>query len=244
MILRVWSLPITLALGLNAGWVIEEATSYGVGEKSFNRITIDSQHYKSQNRGEALIIDLEKETVYFVRDSDKSYFGGRVDDVVAQLRKSAMSEMNEEENLFEEESGGVEEDKAIEIKKLAGRIESSGFIGERYQIFVNGEFKKEMFIAPKLTANNEIDLKKLNEIMLWLSGSFTPGAKKYIELDDKYISLIKQGYPIRTAEHDPSGGLILTIVVKAEQKSVARDEFALPKDYARVSSEDFYRPLE
>ncbi|MDR2153109.1 MAG: DUF4412 domain-containing protein [Helicobacteraceae bacterium] len=234
---------LSVALDLEGGWIIEETTNYAVGEKSHSRITIDSQRYKQQTKGETLIIDLKQETVYFVRDSDKSYFGGRIDEVAAELRKNAMSEMNEEDNIFGA-AGAVEEDKTILIKKLKERFVASGFSGEKYLILANGEPKKELFIAPKLTAYNEIDPKKLNEIMLWLSGSFATSDQTRIELSDEYIGLIKQGYPIKTIERDPGGGLIQTAVVKAEQKSVASEEFALPKGYAKTNSEEFYRPLE
>ncbi|MDR1452133.1 MAG: DUF4412 domain-containing protein [Helicobacteraceae bacterium] len=239
----VWCLSLPLAVGLNAGWAIEEVTSYAVGEKSYNRVVIDSDRYKSQNKDETLIIDLKKDTVYFVRDKEKSYFGGRVDDVIAELRKNAMTEMNEEDDILSA-NADTEDEQIVEIKKLKDQFTAGGFTGDKYQVFVNGELKKELFIAPKLTANAEIDSKKLNEIMLWLSGTLTPSAKNYVELSDEYVKLTRRGYPIRTIERDPGGGLIVTVVVKAEQKSFAPDEFALPSDYAKMSSEDFYKPLE
>jgi hypothetical protein len=236
-------LPFIFALSLEAGWTINEVTRYAGGEQFRSAITIDADRYKSQNGEETLIIDLKKETVYFVYDKEKRYFGGRVSDVVAELRKNAPSEMNEEENVFSAE-GDEEEEKTVEIRRLKEQYVTGGFTGDKYQVLVDGELRKELFIAPKLTANAEIDPKKLSEIMLWLGGTIAPSAKTHVELSDEYIKLMKQGYPIRTVEYDPGGGLILTTVVKAERKTVSPEEFALPKDYVQMSSREIYKPLE
>ncbi|MDR1912333.1 MAG: DUF4412 domain-containing protein [Helicobacteraceae bacterium] len=234
--------PLVFALSLDAGWAIDEVTTYAGGDKFYSRIAMDSGRYKNQTAGETLIIDLKKETVYFLNDKEKRYFGGKLNDVIADLRKNAMSEMNEEEDLFP--AAEETEEKPVEIKRVKESFSVGGFTGEKYQILENGELKKELFIARTLTANSEIDPKKLSEIMLWLNGTSAPSSKTRVELSDEYVKLMKQGYPIRTVEYDPGGGLILTTVIKAEKKTIAPEEFALPKDYAKIDSSEIYKPLE
>ncbi|MDR2904761.1 MAG: DUF4412 domain-containing protein [Helicobacteraceae bacterium] len=235
-----------IAPAVFAGWLIEEAVTYEGGERFTSRVAIDGGRYASTSGDEKLIINFKTNTVYFVYEKSQQYFGGTIEQVANELRGSMiMTEMHEEQDIFAPTEAGLASgtDAAIfvEASKTGEKFTAAGFAGEKYQILVDGELKKEIFLAPTLTANKEIDARKLARVMLILSGASNPTGAKFLEMNDKYVELMKIGYPIRTLEYDPSGGLVLTSVVKAEQKALPDSEFTPPKEYKKAKSADIYR---
>ncbi|GHS88182.1 hypothetical protein FACS189487_05880 [Campylobacterota bacterium] len=234
-------LPFVFAIAINAGWIIDEVARYEGGEQFESRITIDAGRYTSKSEDEKLIIDLNNDTVYFVYDNIRQYFGGRLSDVVEEMRGTLMTEMSENDEMSDPHFADQGSAIAVEVKRLGDKYSAESFTGEKYQIIVDGELKKEVYIAPALTANREIDPKKLSRTMLMLAGAGNPTAARYVEMSDEYIKLMSKGYPIRTIEYDPGGGMVLTTIVKVEKKAITDSEFAPPKGYAKVKSSDIYK---
>ncbi|GHV59120.1 hypothetical protein FACS1894103_1880 [Campylobacterota bacterium] len=224
---------------LCAGWVIDEVTRYAGGDEFRSQIFIDRNRYKSQNEDETLIIDMAKDTIYFVYDRDKRYFGGKRAAVFRELRSNLRSEMAEDD-AAQNPNDTIGDEAIIQILKTGEALKQAGFEGEKYQIVMDGELRKEIFVARTLTANSEIDPLKLSKTMLRLSGSDDESVQ-FVEVSSGYVELMKQGYPIRTIEYDPSGGLILTDVIKAEKRTFKADEFLPPKEYKQMKADEIYR---
>lgn len=242
MLMVRWVLPVLLsAVWLHAGWVIDEVTRYAGGEEFRQRLYIQEGRFKSESADETLIVDLAKETVYFVYDGEKRYFGGKLTDVIAELRKSTMTEMNEEENVLDNPTGPLDEGVSLEVSKIGESLTLAGLKGEKYQVVVDGELKEELFISAALPVNKEIDPRKLSEVMLRLGGVTSPSSKEFFQLADEYVALIKKGYPIRSIEYDPTGEVILTEIEKVEKQNVPAAEFAPPKGYERISAGQIYQ---
>ena len=225
---------------LHAGWVIDEVTRYAGGEEFRQRLFIQEGRLKSENNDETIIIDLVKENVYFIYDREKRYFGGRLNDVIAELRRSAMTEMNEEENVLENPTGPLDMAILLEISKTGEKVTLAGFKGEKYQVVVDGELKEELFISSALPIHKEIDPRKLTEVMLRLGGVSAPSSKEFFELQDGYLALLAKGYPIRAIEYDPSGEIILTEVEQIEKRKIAASEFLPPEHYMRIKPDELY----
>jgi hypothetical protein len=230
-------------LSAEAGWVIEEVTQFAGGDRFYSQSFIDKNRYKSRNNGETIIIDLNKATIYFIYEAEQSYYGGELNKVISELRPQTMSEMSGE--MDTDPIGDISDPLAapgkIEVVKTGEKIKRAGFEGEQYRVIVDGELRKEMVIAPKLAVGKEIDSKKLNEVMLHLSGINAPNPRKFIELSDEYNDLIKQGYPIRVLEYDPGGELILTQVIKADNRLLSAEEFLPPKSFKRITSREMLK---
>lgn len=222
---------------LCAGWVIEEVTRYDSGDEFRSQIFIDRNRYKSQNEDETLIIDMAKETIFFVYDRDKRYFGGKNAQVFKELSNTLRSEMSETDAAQNDTNG---DELTTQVIKTAEVLQQAGFEGEKYQIVVDGELRKEIFVARALAANGEIDPLKLTKTVLRLSG-FDAQTARSVETSSDYVALMKQGYPIRTIEYDPNGGLILTDVIKVEKRVISPDEFLPPKGYEQMSADELYR---
>lgn len=238
---RIGVLVLLSVVWVHAGWVIDEVTRYAGGEEFRQRLYVQEGRFKSENSDETLIIDLEKESVYFLYDGEKRYFGGRLNDVIAELRRSAMTEMNEEENVLDNPTGPLDADVSLEIVKTGESVTLAGFKGEKYQVVVDGELKEELFLSAALPLHKELDPRKLAEVMLRLGGVSAPSSKEFFELNERYLELMTKGYPIRSVEYDPSGEVILTEIEKVEKKKIAPSEFLPPKGYERISPTELYR---
>ncbi|MDR3162822.1 MAG: hypothetical protein LBT81_03055 [Helicobacteraceae bacterium] len=228
-------LPLLLsAVALNGGWAINEITRYAGSEEFKSEIFIDKGRYKSKSGDETMIIDMNGRKIYFMYESKKRYWGGKAEAVIGDIFKNSVTEMSGDAEVGHT---SINEKSIIEIVKTGENITIDGFEGIGYQVLVDGELKKEIYIAPKLTANGEIDPKDLSTIMLLLSGVEVASAGVIAEISDEYINLMRQGYPIRTIEYDPSGDPILTEVVKARQRNFSLDEFSPPKNFINTKKE-------
>ncbi|GHV00957.1 hypothetical protein AGMMS49521_0080 [Campylobacterota bacterium] len=223
----------------HAGWAIEETTKYAGGDIFVSRASIDSNRYKTQSNGEALIINLKNGTIYFVHDRKKSYYGGSLTTVINALNGAKMSEMSGEDILADTHPLIDENEPAVTVIKTGEKLNQAGFNAEKYQVLSSGELRKELFLAQKITVNSEIDSRALAEVMLHLSGVNNPNPQKFIELSDEYVNLLKNGYPIRTLEYDPSGDLILTEVTAAAKQTFTNDDFLPPKEYKKLTTAEF-----
>ncbi|MDR0746498.1 MAG: hypothetical protein LBE89_01255 [Helicobacteraceae bacterium] len=229
-------MPLLLlsAAALNGGWEISEITRYAGNEEFKNEIFIDTGRYKSKSGDETMIIDMNGRKIYFMYESKKRYWGGKAEAVIGDIFKNSVTEMSGDTSLGYTH---INENSTVEIVKTGESITISGFEGIGYQVLVDGELKKEIYIAPKLTANSEIDPKDLSTIMLLLSGVEVASAGVITEISDEYVNLMRQGYPIRTIEYDPSGDPILTEVVKAKQRSFNANEFIPPENFINTKKE-------
>jgi hypothetical protein len=221
-------------VALNGGWAINEITRYAGSEEFKSEIFIDKGRYKSKSGDETMIIDMNGRKIYFMYESKKRYWGGKAEAVIGDIFKNSVTEMSGDAEVGHT---SINEKSIIEIVKTGENITIDGFEGIGYQVLVDGELKKEIYIAPKLTANGEIDPKDLSTIMLLLSGVEVASAGVIAEISDEYINLMRQGYPIRTIEYDPSGDPILTEVVKARQRNFSLDEFSPPKNFINTKKE-------
>lgn len=238
---RAGVLCLLSAAWLQAGWVIDEVTRYAGGEEFRQRLYIQEGRFKSENNDETVIVDLVKENVYFVYDHEKRYFGGRLSDVVAELRRSTMTEMNEEENLLDNPTGPLDAGVVLEVSKTGETLTLAGYKSEKYQVVVDGELKEELFISGALPVHKELDPLKLAEVMLRLGGVSTPSSKEFFQMAEGYNDLMKKGYPIRSIEYDPSGEVILNEIEKVEKRNIPASEFAPPKGYERINPADLYQ---
>ena len=118
----------------------------------------------------------------------------------------------------------------VDVKGTGKRMTVAGYDASGYQVFSNGDFDSEVYIAPGITAVRELDPRKLehmvSEMMKAMPQCATRGGMFGA---DPMWKLMKDGYPVRSVGKD--GGTIE--VVKAESRSLGANEFEPPTGFAR-----------
>jgi hypothetical protein len=120
----------------------------------------------------------------------------------------------------------------VDVKSTGKRMTVAGYDASGYQVFSNGDFDSEVFIAPAITAVREIDPKKLERMvseMMKALAQCPPRGRMFGS--DPMWKLMKDGYPVRSVGKDGA----TTEVVKAESRSLGANEFEPPTGFARKS---------
>ena len=118
----------------------------------------------------------------------------------------------------------------VDVKSTGKRLTVAGYDASGYQVFSNGDFDAEVYIAPGITAVREIDPKKLERMVTEMTKALPqcPPRGGMFGADPMW-KLMKEGYPVRSVGKDGA----TTEVVKAESRSLGADEFEPPTGFAR-----------
>ena len=120
----------------------------------------------------------------------------------------------------------------VDVKSTGKRLTVAGYDSTGYQVFSNGEFDSEVYIAPGITAVREIDPKKLERLVTEMTKALPQCPKRDGMIGtDPMWKLMKDGYPVRSVGKDGA----TTEVVKAENRSLGANEFEPPSGFARKS---------
>jgi hypothetical protein len=118
----------------------------------------------------------------------------------------------------------------VDVKSTGKRVTVAGYDASGYQVFSNGDFDSEVFIAPGITAAREIDPKKLERMVSEMMKALPQcPARGRMFGSDPMWKLMKDGYPVRSVGKDGA----TTEVVKAESRSLGANEFEPPTGFAR-----------
>jgi uncharacterized protein DUF4412 len=118
----------------------------------------------------------------------------------------------------------------VDVKGTGKRVTVAGYDASGYQVFSNGEFDSEVYIAPAITAVREIDPKKLERLVTEMMKALPQCPKRGGMIgSDPMWKLMKDGYPVRSVGKDGA----TTEVVKAESRSLGANEFEPPSGFAR-----------
>ena len=118
----------------------------------------------------------------------------------------------------------------VDVKSTGKRLTVAGYDASGYQVFSNGDFDAEVYIAPGITAVREIDPKKLERMVTEMTKALPQcPARGGMFGADPMWKLMKDGYPVRSVGKDGA----TTEVVKAESRSLGANEFEPPTGFAR-----------
>jgi hypothetical protein len=120
-----------------------------------------------------------------------------------------------------------------EIRKTAQRGTIAAYAAIRYDVLSDGKPDSEVWIAPDITAWQELDLRKLERFsteMAKLSGCVGGRSSPRLRGLDPSVKLAGEGFSVRTV--DRASGAIQE-VVKAERRTVAPAEFEPPLGFER-----------
>jgi len=120
----------------------------------------------------------------------------------------------------------------VDVKGTGKKLTVAGYDATGYQVFSNGTFDSEVYIAPGITAAREIDPRKLERMMSEMMKAMPQCPPRGGMFgSDAMWKLMKDGYPVRSVGKDGA----TTEVVKAESRSLGANEFEPPTGFARKS---------
>ena len=209
----------------------------------------------------AVIVDLDAQTITHVDYLERHYVTATVQEHLEVMRKAqraAAAQMAEAMKAMKERTKDMApaERKAVdemlraqmrlngalppecptarrELRKTAQRGTVAGYPAVRYDVLSDGKPDSEVWIAPDITAWQELDPQKLERFsteMAKLSGCVGGRGSPRLRGVDPSVKLAGEGFTVRTV--DRSTGAIQE-VVKAERRSMPPAEFEPPPGFER-----------
>ena len=250
-----WAVSFMLLLASQAfaGWVIQESVQGPNGEKEIRTLFFQNNIIRINEADETSIFDLNDKIFYLLNPRQKVYCSGPPE-ALQQGAEKASSQVFEEqlkelpaeqreayrkamERLKRQSGQEAEPQKLeVEVKKAGATMTLAGFQAEQFQVMVNGEIVEDLWIAPAIRLQDEIDMDQSIAFFKALRG---PGQQVIVEESPQYIKLTKAGYAVKSLQHDPQGTLVAE-VMRAQRARIADSEFKVPSDYRKLSVEQYF----
>ncbi len=206
----------------SAGWRLQEVDPEFPGEAATYWFQDGKARLEGALEGLAVIVDVKGGSGWIVEESSKRYAGGKVEKLAEQLR-SLEDEGYAEDEPFDDDEAGVG---PVVVKSLGPGEKILGYETERYQVFVDDELLEELWVAPKVAIEREIDPEAFARAVELMLGGGT-GMDQGYEDDPAYVKLRTAGYPLRQVLHFVGEKSTLEVTA-AEQKEFPASLFAVP----------------
>jgi len=233
-----------------AGWVVERVNRDFEGEETTEITYVQKNKMKIVEPKMIIMVDLEKNLYYIVSRGPefKLYWSGTPEqmrkegeEMAKQMEEAYLKKLSPEQReqynqykeSMKEETKGSTIEKKIEVnaKKTSEKATIAGYPTRKYQVWVDGELREELWISSKIKVKDEIDLNKLEKFQEAMSG---PSEEESYESSPEYKKLMEQGTPLKSIEYYDQGNTV-TEVKKVEKKQIPDSEFKVPKGYRKIS---------
>ncbi len=245
---------LLLASQAFAGWVIEEVAGYAEGQETRETIYFQKNRIKILTSEMIMIYDLEKGVLYFLNPDREIYWSGTPEQFLKDMKetmKLQMEKMLEEmtpeqreaykkvmEEMAEAKKATPEKKVKVEVKKTSEKATIAGYSTQKYQIWVDGELKEELWISTEINLKDEIDLKKFVQLFEALDAA--AGEESY-KSSPEYMGLMKQGYWLRSIDYTFGEKGTVREATKVEKKRIPDSEFKVPQGYRKVGIGEIFR---
>jgi len=207
------------ALNVIAGYVITEKD-----EELSSTIYIQDNYMKIDDGDAIIMFDLNDQKLYTLMPAIKAYTGGNIDDMKAMMKetleaaiegmKDALKENPDNKMVqmhvqsFEEQLQSI--DKPMEMKKYDIKVQDTGeneeiakYKSNKYDIFVNGEKRKAVWLSKDIKIQDELDVKKMLEFqkemtMISMTTEEDDSAVIDYQITEKLYEI---GYPLRELDY-------------------------------------------
>lgn len=252
-------ITLFLASQAFAGWVMEEVSSYGEEQKSTDIRYVQQNKVKSVG-SKTTIINLEKGIFCFTVPDREVYWSGTPEEfrklmeegrkmMEEQQLKSMTPEQREAYQQYmkqrEEEAKTIAPKQKVEVKKTSNKAKIAGYSGQKYEVWVDGKLKEELWLCADIMPQDEIDIKKLEQFFETMYGSGErEGSYKSSPEYEKIATYMEQGYKLKNIKYDEYGmEKSVKEAVKIEKKNIPDSEFEVPKNYKKLNDEEFIKGM-
>lgn len=238
----------------NAGWVITQRHSTDDGLIRYETLMIQSNLVKMSGLDGTFIFDLEKESFILANEPKKVYWEGKFGEfrtsyyealklIIGEFTKDLPQDQKvmyntmfqETIDMYAAPSQSAIDSMKTEIKSTDMTEEIAGYKSSRYEVYVNGVLREQLWVSAGIPLKKDLDMKKfaalMNEIEPNINGEYV------YENSDSYLNLTNAGFPMRTI--DDLG--IMVEVIKVEEQKIARSDFEMPADFKKVGLDELIR---
>ena len=252
-------ITLFLASQAFAGWVMEEVSYYGEEQKTTDIRYVQQNKVKSVS-SKTTIIDLEKGIFCFTVPEREVYWSGTPEEFRKLMEESKkMMEEHQLESMTpeqieaykkykkqrEEEVKTVPPKQKVEVKKTSKKAKIAGYSSQKYEVWVDGKLKEELWLCAEIMPLDEIDIKKLEQFFETMSGSGEREGSYHSSPEyEKIATYMEKGYKLKNITYDEYGmEKSVSETVKIEKKNIPDSEFEVPKNYKKLNDEDFIRMM-
>ena len=221
------------ALPASAGWRVQEVDPEFPEEATTYWFQGGKARLEGALEGLAVIVDVKEGTGWLVDEAAKRYAGGKLDELAEELRRIENEGLPDDEEFLDddEEGAGLEQGK-VEVKSLGAAEKILGHDTVRFQVFVDGEMLEELWMAPKVAVEREVDPAAFTNAVQRMLGGGT-GMDQGYENDPAYVKASSTGFPMRQVLYFV--GEKSTLEVTAAEEKVFPDAlFAVPPGLEKV----------
>ncbi|MCK4311590.1 MAG: DUF4412 domain-containing protein [Candidatus Cloacimonetes bacterium] len=242
-----------------AGWVMEEVSSYGESEKTTDIRYIQQNKMKSVG-SETFIVDLEKGIFYFIVPEREAYWSGTpeefrklMEEGQKMMKEQQLESMTPEQReaykqymkTREEETKTVPPKQKVEVKKTSEKAKIAGYSGQKYEVWVDGKLKEDVWVCADIKPQDEIDIKKLVQFFETMYKSDEDEGSYKSSPEYKKIAIYgEKGANLKSITYDEYGmEKSVSETVKIEKKNIPDSEFEVPKNYKKLNDEEFIKGM-
>ena len=212
-------LLLLVAAQVNAGWIIQQKVTVN-GEAETVTLYIQKNKMKTMNHAIALI-DLEAEKFYTIMPEQKMYMV-MSPDAISKAREGMVQP--------------VETPSKVEVKETAETATIAGYATKKYQVWVDGVMKSELWVTKDIDFSDEFDMAKLSRMTEKMSG------QSAFKSTNEYQEMMKLGFPLKQVEITPEGK-VESEVIKLEKKDISDSEFQIPSDFQGMDMGDMSKMM-
>jgi len=241
---------VLLASSAWAGWVMHQQTAGGA-----STVYLQNNMMRAGMGAHGMIYDLNQGTVTMLSPGRKIYWTGRPQELKQQMDQALDSRMEQAlKNVPPEQRarmrammsqrmgrggpGGPNRQRPaprVEVKATGDYKQIAGYKARKYQVYVNGRLRQDMWMADLPGFGKELDMDKMMELV----HSMRPPAMGRApslgwRVSPPMLELWKKGMPLKIVEYRRGASQEVMEVTKVENKSLDKGLFLPPAGYKRV----------
>jgi len=237
-----------------AGWVITQRHSNQDGLIQYETLTIQDNVVKSTGLDGIFIFNLNSRQFILADETKKVFWEGSIDEfrssyynsmktIIDELTKDLPQDQramykvmfDQTINMYAKPDQSAIDSVKIEVRVPGDSEDIVGFGSSKYEIYIGGKLREQMWISSLIPVNKDLDTKKFASFMREIQPSIN-GEYLY-KCSDAYLELWKKGFPMRTIDEDD----IQVEVIKVEETQIPTSEFSLAAGFKEVSLGEIIR---
>ncbi|MCF8042144.1 MAG: DUF4412 domain-containing protein [Desulfarculaceae bacterium] len=251
MKLRIGMAALMLLLTVStaqAGWILHQETPGGPSTMYVQ----DNQVRAGMGQG-GMVYDLNNGTVTMLNPSRQAYWSGKpqqlnqqmnqaLDARMEQALKKAPPERREQMRAMMERQmgrGGKGQSAVappaaqVKVKNTGEKAKIAGYQATKYQVYVDGKLRQEMWVAQVPGFIDEMDMGKMMKLAHSMRAG-TPGPGLGWRRSEAVQKLMSQGMPMKIVEYRRGAPMTVMTMTKVEKKKLPASTFQPPAGWKQV----------
>ena len=259
MKLRIGMATLVLLLWVStaqAGWILHQETPGGPATMYVQ----DNKVRAGMGLG-GIIYDLNHETVTMLNPDRQAYWSGNPQQLNQQMNQAMEARMEQAlkqappekrdqmRSMMRERMGrgGMGQGKGmappaaqVRVKDSGQSAKIAGYQATKYQVYVDGKLRQEMWVAQVPGFTDEMDMGKMMKLAHSMRAG-APGPGLGWRRSQEVQKLLSQGLPMKIVEYGRGGPMTVMTMTKVENKSLPASTFQAPAGWKKVNFSQMMR---